>query len=129
MYWLFRLEEKMAKYDVEIVETSSRVITVEADSYKEAEDIAEYMRNNEEVILDYEDLEKVDYRPYPSPVITADNIHIKFDRNEKKVEIDGRQYDCRNLEDLMKAFTDYSFNYLKVEPTKPHAKQNIERER
>ena len=51
MYWLFRLEENMAKYDVEIVETSSRVITVEADSYKEAEDIAEYMRNNEEVYL------------------------------------------------------------------------------
>ena len=52
----------MAKYDVEIVETSSRVITVEADSYKEAEDITEYMRNNEEVILDYEDLEKVDHQ-------------------------------------------------------------------
>ena len=119
----------MAKYDVEIVETSSRVITVEADSYKEAEDIAEDMRNNEEVILDYEDLERVDFRPYPSPVITADNIYIKFDANNKKVVIDGRPYDCKNVEDLMNAFTDYTTNYLKVEPTIPQSRHNIERER
>ena len=120
----------MSKYNIEIIETSSRVITVEANSYEEAENIAEEKYNNSEVVLDYEDLESLNYKPYPSPKLKEDtNINIQFNKYMGLVNINGQLYNCRNKEDLMKSFIEYIDNNLKLEPIRPCKDCIIEKEK
>ena len=45
----------MPRYDVEITETLSRIIPIEAESPEEAERMVEIQYSNSEIILDYSD--------------------------------------------------------------------------
>ena len=45
----------MPMYDVEITETLTKVVPVEAESAKDAERIVELLYSNSEIILDYSD--------------------------------------------------------------------------
>ena len=51
----------MSKFSVVIVETSSRMIEVEANTKTEAEEIAERMWKNDEVELTAEDFDNVEF--------------------------------------------------------------------
>lgn len=64
----------MAKYQVEVVETLSRVIEVEADSYEEAENKVARRYDNEEIVLDWHDLESTSYKEYPSPKLKEEYV-------------------------------------------------------
>lgn len=45
----------MMKFSIEVKEVLNRVVTVEAESYSEAQEIVEDMYYNSEIILDYSD--------------------------------------------------------------------------
>lgn len=47
----------MKKYEVRFIETLERIIEIEAESEEEAQDIADEMYNNEEIVLDSEDFQ------------------------------------------------------------------------
>lgn len=49
------------KYKVNVEELLSRIIKVEADSDEEAEEKVREMYRNEEIVLDAEDLQSVEY--------------------------------------------------------------------
>lgn len=49
------------KYKVNIEELLSRIVEVEADSDEEAEEKVREMYRNEEIVLDAEDLQSVEY--------------------------------------------------------------------
>ena len=51
----------MTEYYVQIIETRSRIITIEADTPLNAEIIAKEMYQSEEVILDYSDHDFTDF--------------------------------------------------------------------
>lgn len=114
----------MAKYNVEVVETLSRVVEIEANSYEEAESIAEEMYDNSEIILDWEDKEDTDYKPYPTQNI-KDNfiITVDFDKKQGDVYIatedsSGASYPCKTEDDLKSAINTYISNYIELEPVK-----------
>lgn len=114
----------MAKYNVEVVETLSRVVEIEADSYEDAERVAEEMYDNSEIILDYEDKEDTNYKPYPSKKISDSlNITIDFDKRKKNVFIaeensSGATYPCETEDDLKSALDTYISLYVKCDPVK-----------
>ena len=56
----------MKLYNVEVVETLSRVVEQQANSYEEAEELVSARYSNEEIVLDYNDLDDTSYKPYPS---------------------------------------------------------------
>ena len=71
----------MAKYQVEVVETLSRVVEVEADNYEEAEDEVTKKYDNEEIVLDWQDLVSTEYKQYPSPKLDNDfNLDLKYSK-------------------------------------------------
>ena len=45
----------MEEYDVQIIETASRIVTITANSPEMAREIAEEMYREEEIVLDYDD--------------------------------------------------------------------------
>lgn len=45
----------MSRYDVEITETLTRIVSVDAKSAEEAERIVEILYSNSEIVLDYSD--------------------------------------------------------------------------
>lgn len=49
------------KYKVNVEELLSRIVEVEADSDEEAEEKVREMYRNEEIVLDAEDLQSVEY--------------------------------------------------------------------
>lgn len=49
------------KYKVTITETLKRTVEVEAASYMQAQNIAEDMYNNEDIVLDYNDFYEVNF--------------------------------------------------------------------
>ena len=49
------------KYKVNVEELLSRIVEVEADSDEEAEEKVREMYKNEEIVLDAEDLQNVEY--------------------------------------------------------------------
>lgn len=51
----------MKEYEVRIIETSSRVITVTASNGDMAEKIVRKMYHNEDVVLDYGDFDYVEF--------------------------------------------------------------------
>ena len=51
----------MPKYEVEIVETLTRIVEVEAANICEAADIVEDMWKNSEVVLDVDDFDEVEF--------------------------------------------------------------------
>lgn len=51
----------MKEFNIEISETLQKVISIEAESEKEALKIAKEKYRNEEIILDYTDFKDVDF--------------------------------------------------------------------
>lgn len=128
----------MKKYGIEIEESSSRVIEVDANSYEEAQDKVEEMYRNQEVILDYEDYNGVRYEPFPSQRI-KDNykLTIEYDnKNENLKIIDSnnkiQESKCRTKEDFVFLVENYVREYIpmeKVKPLEPVKPKNKEYER
>ena len=50
----------MKKYEVKVEEILSRIVKIEAESEKEAEEIARRMYADEEIVLDYNDFDDYD---------------------------------------------------------------------
>jgi len=76
----------MALYNVEVRETLSRVVEQEADSYEDAKEIVASRYLDSEIVLDWEDLESVEYEEYPSPKI-QEGFNINIDFNIKTKEL------------------------------------------
>ena len=49
----------MKEYEVRIIETSSRIVTITASSGEMAEKIVQRMYRNEDIVLDYGDIDRV----------------------------------------------------------------------
>ena len=74
----------MKLYNVEVVETLSRVVEQQANSYEEAEELVSVRYSNEEIVLDYNDLDDTSYKPYPSQELKKSfNINVDFNKNTK----------------------------------------------
>lgn len=52
----------MNTYNIEIEETLQRVVSIEAESKEEAIKIAKEQYRNEEIVLDYNDFQNVDFK-------------------------------------------------------------------
>ena len=89
----------MKLYNVEVVETLSRVIEQQANSY--------------------------DYRPYPSQDLKKSfNFNIDYDKTDKTIWIgtentSSERFRCRNKDDLICAIKTYIDNNIELEPIKP----------
>ena len=78
----------MKKFNVEVVETLSRVVEVEAKTYEEAEAKVDEMYDNQEIVLDWNDLESQSLYPYPSSEIAKSfNVNINFDKANQDIWI------------------------------------------
>lgn len=111
----------MALYNVEVRETLSRVVEQEADSYEDAKEIVASRYLDSEIVLDWEDLESVEYEEYPSPKI-QEGFNINIDFNIKTKELSFRDeyeliatYDCKTIEDLNNALKSYFKDTLELE--------------
>lgn len=51
----------MEVYDVNIIETTSRIVTITASSPEMAKEIAEEMYHDEEIVLDYTDYDFTEF--------------------------------------------------------------------
>ena len=115
---------KMNKYQIEIVETLSRVIDIEANSYEDALEKVKEKYDNSDIILDWEDLENVDYKEYPYPKIKDDFIlQVDYDKDDNAVIIgtetsSGAKYYCSNTEDLKNSINEYIDNYINYDNEK-----------
>ena len=92
----------MKLYNVEVVETLSRVVEQKANSYEEAEDIVSARYSNEEIVLDYNDLVDTSYKPYPSQLLKNDflvTFQFRKDKNELFVtdKKGTMNYSCKTL--------------------------------
>lgn len=127
----------MAKYNVEVVETLSRVVKQEADSYEDAKELVATRYVEEEIVLDWQDLDDTTYKPYPSQKI-KDNFSVNFMYNKSKQELivsDKRgtiNYSCKNFEDLgilLKEYFDNNVELEEVMPEKDVRKKDKDHER
>ena len=111
----------MKKYSVEVIETLSRVVEQEAETYENAQDLVEEKYRNDEIELDYNDLEETNYKRYPYPKLKESfDLSIEFDKGCNDVYISlegssGARYDCKNIEDLKRNINDYLDNYIELE--------------
>ena len=109
---------KMSKYQVEIVETLSRVVDIEANNYEEALEKAQKKYDDSDIILDWEDLENVDYKKYPYPKLKEDiMLEINYDKINNSVIIgtensSGVEYHCSDIEDLKNSINEYIDDYI-----------------
>lgn len=114
----------MAKYNVEVVETLSRVVEQEADSYEDAKELVATRYIEQDIVLDWQDLDDTSYKPYPSQKI-KDNFSVHFMYNKLKQELivsDKRgtiNYSCKNLEDLGILLKEYFDNNVELEEVMP----------
>ena len=114
----------MSKYQVEIVETLSRVVDIEANNYEEALEKAQKKYDNSDVILDWEDLESVDYKEYPYPKMKDDfTLQIDYNNNDNSViigteSLSGEKYYCSDIEELKNSINEYIDNYIDYENEK-----------
>ena len=111
----------MAIYNVEIVEKLSRVVEQEANSYEEAENLVQEKYDNEEIILDWNDCEKVEYKKYPYPKIKNNlTIYFNFNKDDNSVCIQNIQnffdsgaiYNCKTKEDLKMVFNSFIDDHI-----------------
>ena len=115
----------MKLYNVEVVETLSRVVEQQANSYEEAEELVSARYSNEEIVLDYNDLDDTSYKPYPSQELKKSfSINVDFDKNTKDLWIgnedgSGAKYKCNTSQDLEIAIKSYLDNYIELETVKP----------
>ena len=113
----------MKKYNIEVVETLSRVVEVEAKNYEEAENMVDEMYHNQDIVLDWNDLESQDLKPYPGrEIANGFSINIDFDKNSQDVWIgneggSGARYNCKNYDELISAIKTYCDLYVEcLEP-------------
>lgn len=110
----------MVLYNVEVVETLSRVIEQEADSYEDAVELVSTRYAEEDIVLDWEDLESTKYKPYPSQELSEDfNINVKYDVKNKILNFSNNYesiatYDCKSLEEFNTAFKDFFDDYIEL---------------
>lgn len=126
----------MKKYNVEVVETLSRVVEVEANNYEEAEEIVEEKYSNSDIVLDWNDLECTEYNPYPSREINQDfKLNVDFDKTDGTISIgsengSGTTYKCKTYEDLLLSLKMYCQDYIQYkEPICEKNSKNKEQER
>lgn len=120
----------MKIYNVEVIETLSKVIEQKATSYEEAEELVSEKYSNEEIVLDYNNLVETAYNPYPSQELKQSfNITVDFDKKEKDLWIgnedgSGANYKCKTRQDLENAIKRYLDNYIELENVKPYKDLN-----
>ena len=111
----------MAIYNVEIVEKLSRFVEQEANSYEEAENLVQEKYDNEEITLDWNDCEKVEYKKYPYPKIKNNlTIYFNFNKDDNSVCIQniqnffgsGAKYNCKTKEDLKMVFNSFIDDHI-----------------
>ncbi len=114
----------MALYNVEVIEKLSRVVEQEADSYEIAEELIATKYADEEIVLDWEDLEYTKYKPYPSQeLVEYFNVNIKYDSKNKLLNFSNKYdsiatYDCKIQEDFNNALNDFLEDYIELEDVK-----------
>ena len=54
----------MKEFSVEVIETLSRIVKVEANSVEEAVEMVSRQYDNQEIVLDYEDYKGYEILPY-----------------------------------------------------------------
>lgn len=111
----------MNKYEIEIIETLSRVVEEEAQSYEEARNQVIDKYYNAEIVLDYNDLDEVIYQHYPSQKMKSNfNISIDYDREKESLKIFRenkliKEYDnCETYEDCLMNLKSFMNNYIKI---------------
>lgn len=114
----------MKLYNVEVVETLSRVVEQKANSYEEAEDIVSARYSNEEIVLDYNDLVDTSYKPYPSQLLKNDflvTFQFRKDKNELFVtdKKGTMNYSCKNIEELNVLLNNYVENNIELDAAVP----------
>ncbi len=114
----------MDKYNIEIIETLSRVVEQKANSYEEAEELVSNKYDKSEIILDYEDKEDVMFKPYPSQEIKSNFIvNITYNKDKKilfiKNDKDVKSYKCNNVLDLKLFLGSFLESNIELEPVKP----------
>lgn len=129
----------MKKYGVEIMELANRVIEVDANSYEEAQEKAEEMYRNEEVVLDHEDFNGAFYDPYPSQKIKCNyKITIEYDKKTNTLKMSDsnnkvQESECKSKEDFIFLVENYSRENLPIDKVIPleqeRPKKNKDRER
>ncbi|MCI8346433.1 MAG: hypothetical protein HFJ12_00605 [Bacilli bacterium] len=98
----------MAKFNIEVVETLSRVVEIDADTLDDALFMAEEMYNNEEIELDYNDKVSTDYKEYPYPRFQDDfNVDLNYSKEDNKLKVKSgniieSEHSCNNSEELLK---------------------------
>lgn len=114
----------MKKFNVEVVETLSRVVEVEAKTYEEAEAKVDEMYDNQEIVLDYNDLVDTSYKPYPSQLLKNDflvTFQFRKDKNELFVtdKKGTMNYSCKNIEELNVLLNNYVENNIELDAAVP----------
>ena len=114
----------MKKYQIEIIETLSKVVEQDANSYKEAEAIVESRYDKDDIELDWQDLEDTQYKPYPSQNLKENfRVTFAFDKNKKQLFVEDKRgcinYNCKNTDDLKLLLKEYFNNNVELEEVRP----------
>lgn len=121
----------MTLYNVEVIEKLSRVVEQDADSYEDAEELVATKYADEEIALDWEDLEYTKYEPYPSQELAEDfNVNIKYDSKNKILNFSNKYesiatYDCKTQEDFNNALNDFFEDYIELEDVKTEKNMEV----
>ena len=125
----------MALYNVEVKEELSRVVEQEADSYEEAEEIVSTRYIEEDIVLDWNDLNYTKYEPYPSQEIVEDfEVNIKYNSKEKFLMIYDKYGEslitesCKNSEELKIILEDFFGDYPELADVKAEINKEMEYE-
>jgi len=122
----------MKKYDIEIEEILQRVVTVEADSYEDAENIIDEKITNCEIVLDESDYKDRTIRNFVSRELDKPlEILMVFNPSEKELVIESdageNKYFCRNVSDLNYSFKFYINDYLEENEIEKDTEIEMER--
>lgn len=127
----------MAKYNVEVIETLSRVVEQEADTYSEAEDLVEEKYRNCEIVLGGDDYADTEYQPFPSQGIKSGFwVSIEYDKENNQLCITDKKgiskTDCKDscaLKVLLQDYFESNVELDEVMPEKEVSKKNKDYER
>lgn len=122
----------MKKYDIEIEEILQRVVTVDADSYEDAENIIDEKITNCEIVLDESDYKDRTIRNFVSRELDKPlEILMVFNPSEKELVIESdageNKYFCRNVSDLNYSFKFYINDYLEEKEIEKETEIEMER--
>lgn len=119
----------MALYNVEVIEELSRVVEQEANSYEEAKDLVEARYDNEDIVLDWNDLNDTKYKPYPSQEIVDDfEVNVVYNSKEHFIMIYNKYGEaittdsCKTSEELVNILSDFFKDYLELAEIKSEEK-------